>query len=688
MRLAPPRRTPVERPPEAAKHARPLRVFALALGLVAGVAGPFLSPSVSLADSRDTAAPKLGPTDLVDRQTAALQASYHAATRAAGVPPADDPNADPVIADVKEWLRLRDAKQDDWTALSGFAERRPNWPGVGALRSRAEAVMPEGLGADAVARFFETEEPRTARGARLFGQAQIAMGRTGSGEAWIAEAWRNRLMPRAEENEFLSRHATLLSRHHSTRARMLFWRERLRALSRLAKHLPAGEQRLAAAKIALYRGEGGVDRLIAAVPEELRTDPALAFARMMWRAKRRQHDDVEQSILAATAAETLGEPGAWAKKRLFYAREAYEEGRPEDALALASNHGLTSGVDFADLQWFAGWMALRKLDEPEIALQHFDTMWRSVRTPISRGRAAFWAGEAAAAMNDPRLAAAWQWRAADHPNVFYGQLALERVRAAEPDFTPRRGAPRRPDLDAVEQSLIMAATTLYRLGETRDARRFLAHLAERRPTESLLRYATRLAEQNKDIAGGIKVAKIARGAGVDLWNALYPIPDIAEFRGRSVEAALLLALARQESAFQPSAKSSAGAIGLMQMMPRTARTTARRAGMPFDRRRLATDPDYNLTLADAHMRELLDSYDDSYVLSVAAYNAGGGNVRKWVERFGDPRRSDVNVVDWVESIPFSETRNYVQRVLEAVQVYRGRLGLAPAPVRLASDLTR
>lgn len=683
---------------------RPLRratagLFAvLALGVLIAA---LLTPSSVRARAQDPSAPLLGPRDVVDRRTAALRAAFAPGPTNTALSDEVMAEADALLTDLLVWRQLTETDDADWIALAEFLSKRPSWPFAARLRRQAEQAMPEGLAAAEIAEFHQNRDPMTARGARLYGQALAALGEVERGRAMIIAAWRERSMPPAEQQLFEARHGPLLAAHHGARLRMLLWRARLREARRMKPLLSAGDRALLAATTALIRGKRGVDRLVEAVPEALRDEPGLGYARMLWRAKRGRHSDAELLILEATTEDQLGRPAAWADRRMYYAREAYEDARPLDALNLAAGHGLSRGADFAELQWFAGWVALRHLDEPATALEAFAAMWAAVSTPISRARAAYWAGEAASALGDGDAAAEWRRKAAAHPSVFYGQMALQALAAPAPDFAPRAGttsgaasgaassAPSPAEWAAINVGEASAAARLlYRLGQRDLARQFIKAMAERAETGAGLKAVAALAADHGDARSAIDVGKSARAKGVDLWASLFPIPEGLAFEGRSVEPALLLAIARQESAFTSAARSGAGALGLMQMMPRTARTTARRAGIPFERRRLTEDPSYNLTLAAAHMDELLTQYRGSYILTAAAYNAGGANVRKWINRFGDPRAPAVDPITWIESIPFDETRNYVQRVLESVQVYRARLGAGSAGMQLTADLTR
>ena len=594
-----------------------------------------------------------------------------------------------LLRDLMLWRRLVDSDGEEWEAVDAFDKRRPGWPRMNQLRSRAEWKIPEPIAAARVLAFFSADEPQTARGMRLLGEALIATGQAKRGEEWIVRGWREEPASPAERRLFLATHSALLAEHHFARVDMLMRRQRYSAAESLAKErLSEGQQALIGARIALYRKRRGVDAAVGRVPQTLSDDPGLTHARALWRLHKNRNDEAEQLLREADAAQVIRDPALWSVMRMTLARDAFEDGRPRDAYAIAAPHGLTSGLRFAELEWFAGWMALRFLDAPGAALKHFETLWKGVSTPISRSRAAYWAGRAARAKGDAAIANAWFERAAMHPSAFYGQLAIEALGTA-PAFTDAEGEPfALTTLTPTQRALYDAAELLYAAGMTSDARRFLMALAMRREEATALRRFIALAEAYGDGPGQIALGKVGRERGQSIWPALYPIPAQPSFVGRRVEPALLLGIARQESAFSESALSGAGAKGLMQLMTATARSTARGAGVQFDRARLTTDAEYNLNLGDAHLQDLLAAYEGSYPLTAAAYNAGGGNVGKWIERFGDPRSADVDMIDWIESIPFNETRNYVQRVLESVQVYRGRLAGVATPLSLTADLSK
>lgn len=648
-------------------------------------------------DAAELTPPHVGPPQAPKptlRADALLAADLDGATGAgdnALIRLAGDPSVDPMAADLAEWDALVSG-EGDWAALSGFIRDKPHWPGADRLRIRAEQAMPETLPAAERLAFFSNEPPKTARGARLYGEALIEVGQPLRGEDEIIRGWREMVGTPSEERVYLDKHGALIAPHHPARFEMLLWRLQLTAAARMTRHLPGDYDPLVQAITALVRRQGGVDGLIANVPEELQEHPALAYARMLWREDRRRRDEAEDLLRERSGAGALGDPEAWADERVLFVREAWEDGRYADAMALAEGHGLTSGRHFAELEWLAGLIALKELDDPARALDHFSTLYYGTVTPISRARGAYWAGRAAAEMGERELAEQWYRRAAAYPVAFYGQLAIaaldeEALLLEHSEIAVFRSV---AGLDAgewtaEEREMADAAIRLYRAGEPVRGRAFIRALAEQTEDPAVLARLARIARMAGDPTGEIIVAQAALNHGVQLWTSLYPEPRFPEFSGRTVEPALLLAVARQESRFMIKAESHAGARGLMQIMPGTAQGVARDIGVAYDRELLTASPEYNLQLADAFLADLLRQYDGAYVLAVAAYNAGPGNVARWIDRFGDPRDPDVDVLYWIESIPFKETRNYVQRVLEATQVYRIRLGGGSGAMTIVGD---
>jgi soluble lytic murein transglycosylase len=306
--------------------------------------------------------------------------------------------------------------------------------------------------------------------------------------------------------------------------------------------------------------------------------------------------------------------------------------------------------------------------------------------PISVARGAYWAGRAAEAKGDP-ASTRWYTAAAKHQATYYGQLAAFRMGNSAPPKLVPEPTPSKQEIAAFDKKeIVRAARMLDQLGERDRMKPFVLRLSDlaKSPTEHAL--AARLAEEMGRLDLSVSLAKRASYVGVPLMQHGYPVLQMD--RGGLAEKPLVLAMTRQESAFDVAAVSRAGARGLMQLMPTTAKEVAKQQGLPYNADRLLSDPTYNLTLGRAFLDGLLERFSGSYVLSVAAYNAGPARVWQWVQQFGDPREPNVDVIDWIELIPFNETRSYVQRVLENLQVYRVRLGDTQLAFSLHEDLRR
>jgi soluble lytic murein transglycosylase len=413
------------------------------------------------------------------------------------------------------------------------------------------------------------------------------------------------------------------------------------------------------------------------------------YERLRWRRRKGRDDDAREILFAAP--EELGVAKLWWRERVLQVRKSLNQGSVTDAYRLASQHGQIESSSFAEAEWLAGWIALRFLGENERAFGHFSRLHDAVFMPISRARAAYWAGRAADAMEDREGAALWYAQAGRYPGAYYGQLAL--ARAGGGAALPFAGAPggggAAPRAAIAGHELFAVIRLLNFLGEDRLAGAFTSRLVEisKGPADHAVIAHFAHALGRHDLA--IRAAKQATRDGYVSEANIFPLVDIPFAYADSVlEHALVLALTRQESLFDRRAKSPAGARGLMQLMPATARAVAKRLRLPYAKSNL-THGAYNVKLGSAYLADLIEKYDGSYVLALAAYNAGPSNVRRWLRNNGDPRRDPgVDLVDWIELITIPETRNYVQRVLEGVQVYRWQLGARVLADSLERDLAR
>jgi soluble lytic murein transglycosylase len=611
---------------------------------------------------------------------AAAAAGKWDAARAAARP------AGEIAAEIVEWQRLR-AGEGAWDDYGAFLARRPDWPGLPLLSEKGEAKIPEGADPDAVIGYFAGAPPATGAGLLRLAEAYRAKGLQGDAEAGLVAGWRTLLLTAAEQAALVDRYGDLLAPHHEARLDMLLWRGASANARAMLALVPPGRVRLAEARIALREQADGVDARVAAVPDALKDDPGLAFERFQWRARKgRNADAVALAQERSGSAEALGRPEAWASWRSSLARWAMREGRAREAYRLASRHYLTEGSDYADLEWLSGFIALRLLDDPQTALGHFRAFRIAVETPISLGRAGYWEGRALEALGDAEGAQLAYEFGAMNQTAFYGLLAAEKaglpmdavLATGGPAFPDWRGAP------FAGSSVLAAALALQKAGDRLLSTRFFLHLAEQIDATGLGQLSDLALELGEPYTA-LAIAKAAAERNVILPRAYFPLTDLSEI-DHGVPAELVLAIARRESEFNPEVVSSAGARGLMQVMPGTAQDMAKVLGIGYDRARLTADAAYNARLGAAYLRELIEEFGPNWVLVAAGYNAGPGRPRAWIAERGHPGADAVDVIDWIEMIPFTETRNYVMRVTEGMVVYRARLAGETQPLRLGAEL--
>ena len=379
------------------------------------------------------------------------------------------------------------------------------------------------------------------------------------------------------------------------------------------------------------------------------------------------------------------------QERRLYVPRAMRARNYRLAYNLVSNHGLSSGEAFADAEWMSGWLMLRFLDQPQRAAEHFAHLDQNVSSPVSSGRALYWRAQAAEALGQRQEAERLYNAAARYNFTYYGQLAATRgTRTATLNLPQTSSVPDAVRARFESRELVRALRLMAQVGAQRDFESIAFYLDDTLDDPLEIELLAQMAREQSYYRTALRSAKAGLFRNVVATTAAYPVlqlPSAVRSSGRP-EPALVLAIIRQESEFDAGAVSHANAHGLMQLIPSTAQAQARRVGMTYQRGSLTSDPEYNMTLGSAHLADLIDDFNGSYVLAIAAYNAGSHRARQWIGEWGDPRSSSVDVIDWVELIPFNETRNYVQRVMENLQVYRHRLADAPVPIEIESDLRR
>jgi soluble lytic murein transglycosylase len=588
-----------------------------------------------------------------------------------------------------QWLDMARSDTDaGFEAIADFIRRNPEWPNLNTLRRSAEMAMPLWMPDGDVKAWFAKHPPLTGGGVLRYATVLLNDGKTREATELVRERWVSGGFGATEEMDLRARFGDLLRpRDHIARLDRLAWDNEEAAARRMFSLVDGGHQALAEARLFLANmKKGNVDTLLNKVPPSLQTDPGLLYERARWR-RRKDMDDGALDILMNRPADMV-RPAAWWSEMHILARRSIEKGNYAEAYRIARNSGQKDGLALSQAEFLAGWLALRFLNKPQEALKHFEQLYAAVSAPISRSRGAYWAGRAAEDLKQPDQARRWYDLAGEHVTTFYGQLARKRMRNTSDAAVPgdaRIGQDAVAAFNAAELPQLARMLNLIDPVADREGI-FVRRLGSNAKTAQDYALVARLAQDlvRPDLA--VTVAKQAVQDGVTLINAGYPVVSMPDLGW--LEPALVHSLIRQESTFNENAVSPAGARGLMQLMPATAKQVAGQLGMQHTNSRLTSDPTYNIALGSAYMRELIDRFNGSYVLAIAAYNAGPGRVREWLQTNGDPRAEGVDVVDWIELIPIYETRNYVQRVMEAVHIYRARMDGSHAKLLLEEDLRR
>jgi soluble lytic murein transglycosylase len=569
-----------------------------------------------------------------------------------------------------------------------FLRRYPDWPRLGAVRANAELRIDETVDYATRLRFFADHRPISRQGRIRLAEAELAMGDAERGRELVRQSWMHDNFGESEEQFFLQAFGHLLeAADHETRLDRLLWDGREGEARRMLRRVSSGWAALAEARLALRAMAPGVDGAIRRVPAALADHPGLAYDRLRWRRLKGRDDGVREILLDPPAA--LGRPALWWNERTYMIRTALSEGDFATAYALAKHHGQTDGAAFAEAAWLVGWLALRHAGEPRTALGHFAQMYTAVAMPISRSRAAYWSGRAAAELGDELAMTRWYRLAAEHPTTYYGQLALEELgeplRLTEAALHANGATLPDPAFDSRDQVRLVRLFCALEMADRAVPflERLLLDVSDKSRVMALARECDR-----PDIV--VELGKHGVSAGVVDPLVTFPIPahhGLLYPISAAVEPALSLAIARQESHFDPHAQSPAGALGLMQVMPATGRAVALRFGLAWSETSLQQDSHYNAQIGVHYLGMLAERFDGRLEMMAAAYNAGPPRVAAWSERHGDPRTLDrYALIDWVELIPFRETRNYVQRVIEGRNVYRELLASAAvAPVAFSFD---
>lgn len=598
----------------------------------------------------------------------------------------------PIARALVQWRYVQDKNsRAPFEAIDAVLKSHEEWPRRNSIFARAEEALDPATPPATVIAWFAGRNPIGATGMIRLGDALIATGKTEWGKKLVREGWAAGSFDLPTELAIVQKDGAHLTPDiDKRRLDNLIWSDQITAARREMARVDDATQRLAAARIAVRTDPRRAQKALSELSADLAGNGALLFDRARAARKNGDFDPAAELLLRPAVRELFkSHSGAvWAETHIV-AREMLKENKPQTAFKLVDGTGMTSGYDFSQAEFLSGWIALRFLKDPQAALPHFAKLDEGVSRPISRARARYWMGRAYEALNDDASAYKSYEAASKAPETFYGQLALTRIDATPMlRLTTDKTGPMPPLATFNADDLVKAMRVLADLGSQNLLRSFALRYQELHPDSgSGKRLASALAEMGfRDVA--LRVAKVLGYDGVDLPQYAYPVIAVPAYKGPppAPEAALVHAIIRQETEFDPQSVSHANARGIMQLTLSAARVNAKRAGLPYRPNALTTDVPYNMQLGMTEFSSYLGNWGNSVIVSAAAYNAGESNARRWIQTFGDPRSAGTDPIDWIESITYGETRNYVQRIVENLQVYRSRIAGKETPLRILSDI--
>ena len=568
-----------------------------------------------------------------------------------------------------------------------FIDQNSKYPRIGRLKYLAEHKLSTAkISPKKIIDWFDSKEPLSGYGKMIIGESFILTGNKDKGKKLIKEGWITADLSKNELKFFRKKFKKYLNADdYIKRADYLAWNNKYWDLKRLLRYLPKDYELLYTARQILMTRGYGVDQAIKNVPEKFKNDAGLNYDRLKWRRKRGRVDSSLEILLSIKNDKNyLVEPEKWWKEREIISRALIYKKKYETAYKISSNHGMSKGSDFAAAEWMSGWIALSFLNDPLIAKDHFQNFYKNVNYPISTSRGAYWLGRTYEKLGDKEQSMYWYDIASKYLTTYYGQLAFLKL-------DPRGKFELNKDMEIdvkyryifFNKELVKITYLLDELKKDKYTKFILRHLANDNIQKGSEVLAAELATNIQRYDFAIQISKISSYQKRFHNKFNYPIISTPKtINGRKIpESAFILSIIRQESEFDLSANSHAGAKGLMQLMPYTAKLVSKQAKLPYSKSRLTSDPEYNINLGSHYIAGLILQYEGAYPFAIAAYNAGPNRVKYWKKINKNPQKKQINYVDWVELIKFRETRNYVQRVLENYNVYRYILEKKPIPMK-------
>ena len=587
-----------------------------------------------------------------------------------------------------QWRHLlRKGNQASYYDYKLFIDQNEDYPRIGRIKYLSEhKLSTDKVSPKKIIDLFSSSDPLSGFGKMILGESYILSNNKEKGVKFIKDGWVTAELTKSELRFYRKKFKKYLNAEdYIKRADYLAWSNKYWDLKRLLRYLPKDYELLYNARQLLMSKSYGVDNAISKVPTKFKNDAGLNYDRLKWRRKRGRVDSsVDILLKIKNTKDYLVRPDKWWNEREIISRSLIYKKQYELAYKISSNHAMTEGPEFAAAEWMSGWIALSFLNNPLLAKDHFENFYNNVGYPISVARGAYWLGKSYKKLGNKDLSIKWFKEASNYLTTYYGQLAFM-------ELDPRGNFELTKDIKVSKEyrnyffkkEVVKIIYLLDDLDEDKYTKHMLRHLANDNFENGSEALAAELATNIERFDFAIQVAKIASYQKRFHNKYNYPIISTPNYiNGRKIpETAFILSIIRQESEFDLSANSHAGAKGLMQLMPYTAKLVAKQAKLPYSKSRLTTDPEYNINLGSHYIAGLILEYDGAYPFAIAAYNAGPKRVRYWKKINKNPQKNQIDYVDWIELIKFKETRNYVQRVLENYNVYRYILEQKPIPMK-------
>ena len=568
-----------------------------------------------------------------------------------------------------------------------FIQNNKDYPRISRIKYLAEQKLStDKISPKKIINWFGVNEPLSGYGMLVLGESFIQTGDNEKGIALIKRGWITAELSRDSMKSLSKKYRKYLdSKDYINRADYLAWENKYWDLKRMLPYLPKDYQLLYTARQILMSKSYGVDQAIKNVPQKFKNDAGLNHDRLKWRRKRGRIDSSLEILFSIkNNKDYLVRPDKWWVERAIMSRALIYKNKYETAYKVASQHSLDKGSEFAEAEWLSGWIALSFLNDPILAVDHFNNFYQNVSYPISLARGAYWLGRSYEKIGDKRQSEDWYREATKYLTTYYGQLAFLKINPSQ-NFELEEQADVKDDYRKYfyNKELVKITHLLNELNKDKYTKNILRHLANDNIASGSEILAAELATNISRYDFAIQVSKLASYEKRFHNTFNYPIISVPQYvNGRKIpETAFILSLIRQESEFDMRANSHVGAQGLMQIMPYTAKLVAKQAKLPYSKSRLTSDPEYNINLGSHYIAGLILQYDGAYPFATAAYNAGPKRVKHWKKINKDPQKKQIDFVDWVELIPFKETRNYVQRVMENYNVYRYILEKKPIKMK-------